>query len=290
MRPSPSSPGGRAASVAEPGPATVRQRAISALIFVPPLLVVLVLGMPWIALGLTALAVVGGARGVPPPRRRRAPGPARGSASCSHGSVALVAAAPAVLADKAALLLAVGVVLAAVGAFSRARTPGRADGLGRHGLRGRLRRPHRLRGPARARRARPARRRAAGRARARRGAGSSCSSSPCGRTTRARTSSGGAGAGPGSSPTSRRPRRMPGSPAGIVASTVVVAAMLWALGASPARRAHPGPVAAPRGPGRRPRRVDAQAGGGREGLRRRSSPATAASSTGSTRSCSPPRS
>jgi phosphatidate cytidylyltransferase len=35
------------------------------------------------------------------------------------GSVALVAAAPAVLADKAALLLAVGVVLAAVGAFSQ---------------------------------------------------------------------------------------------------------------------------------------------------------------------------
>ena len=58
MRLSRSSPGGRAASVAEPGSATMRQRAISALVFVPPLLVVLVLGMPWIALGLTALAAV----------------------------------------------------------------------------------------------------------------------------------------------------------------------------------------------------------------------------------------
>jgi phosphatidate cytidylyltransferase len=96
----------------------VRQRAISALVFVPPLLVVLFLGMPWIALGLTALAVVGGREAF-----RLLDGAGHPAQEwlgiVLAGSVALVAAAPAVLADKAALLLAVGVVLAAVGAFTQ---------------------------------------------------------------------------------------------------------------------------------------------------------------------------
>jgi phosphatidate cytidylyltransferase len=96
----------------------VRQRAISALVFVPPLLVVLLLGMPWIAVGLTALAVVGAREAF---RLMDAAGhPAQPWLGIVlAGSLALVAAAPAVLADKAALLLAVGVVLAAVGAFTQ---------------------------------------------------------------------------------------------------------------------------------------------------------------------------
>jgi phosphatidate cytidylyltransferase len=118
MRRSRSSPGGRAASVAEPGPPTVRQRATSALLFVPPLLVVLVLGMPWIALGLTALAAVAAREAF------RLLDAAGHQAQTWLGIVlaalvALVGAAPAELADKAALLVAVGVVLAAVGSFSQ---------------------------------------------------------------------------------------------------------------------------------------------------------------------------
>lgn len=96
----------------------MQQRAVSALLFVPPLLIVLVLGMPWIALGLGILAafaarevfrILGGA-GLPSMSLL-------GIALAT--TFALEAGAPAELADKAALLLAVGVVLAAVGAFAR---------------------------------------------------------------------------------------------------------------------------------------------------------------------------
>jgi len=96
----------------------VRQRAISALVFVPPLLVVLVLGMPWVALGLAALAVVGAQEAF---RLLDGAGhPAQEWLGIAlAAAVALVAAAPAVLADKAALLAAVGIILAAVGAFAQ---------------------------------------------------------------------------------------------------------------------------------------------------------------------------
>ncbi len=96
----------------------MQQRATSALIFVPPLIVILVLGMPWIAIGLGVLAafaarevfrILGGA-GLPSM-------PLLGIAFAT--TFALEAGAPAELADKAALLLAVGVILSAVGAFSR---------------------------------------------------------------------------------------------------------------------------------------------------------------------------
>jgi phosphatidate cytidylyltransferase len=103
----------------------VRERAGSALIFVPPLLVVLVLGMPWIAIGLAALAAFGARElfhllddaGRPSQ-------PLMGIALAT--TIAGAAAAPAVLADKAALLIAIGLVLAAVGSFGR-RDP--RDGL-----------------------------------------------------------------------------------------------------------------------------------------------------------------
>src|ERR1051325_4558822 len=86
--------------------ALVQQRATSALIFVPPLLVVLVLGMPWILIGLAILAALAAAECL------------RLLDSAGHPSLTLLgivlaitvtveAGAPADLADKAALLLAV---------------------------------------------------------------------------------------------------------------------------------------------------------------------------------------
>jgi phosphatidate cytidylyltransferase len=96
----------------------VRERAISALIFVPPLLVILVLGMPWIAIGLALLAALGAWEAF---RLLDSAGhqslPLMGSLLA--GTFALEAAAPTDLADAAALLLAVGLILAAVGAFGR---------------------------------------------------------------------------------------------------------------------------------------------------------------------------
>ena len=104
------------------------------------------------------------------------------------------------------------------------------------------------------------------------------------------TSSGDAGAGPVPRPHLAVQDVRRASSAGSSATTVVVAAMLWAARRGPAGRPDPGAGDRPRRPGRRPRRVDAQAGRRRQGLGVRSSRATAASSTGSTRSCSPPRS
>jgi phosphatidate cytidylyltransferase len=103
----------------------VRERAGSALIFVPPLLVVLVLGMPWIAIGLALLAALG-ARELFHllDEAGQHSQPLMGIALAT--TIALEAAAPAALADKAALLIAIGVVLAAVASFGR-REP--RDGL-----------------------------------------------------------------------------------------------------------------------------------------------------------------
>jgi phosphatidate cytidylyltransferase len=96
----------------------VRERAVSALIFVPPLLVVLVLGMPWVAIGLAALAAFG-ARELFHllDDAGQQSQPLMGIALAT--TIAGAAAAPAVLADKAALLIAIGVVLAAVASFAR---------------------------------------------------------------------------------------------------------------------------------------------------------------------------
>ena len=96
----------------------MQQRATSAVIFVPPLLIVIVLGMPWILIGLAVLAALAAAECL------------HLLDSAGHPSLTLLgivlavtvtieAGAPADLADKAALLLAVGLVLAAAGAFAR---------------------------------------------------------------------------------------------------------------------------------------------------------------------------
>ena len=96
----------------------MRERAGSAIVFVPPLVVILVLGMPWIAIGLAILAALGAREAF---RLLEAAGqPAQHLLGVVFATtIALEAAAPATLADKAALLIAVGVVLAAVGTFSR---------------------------------------------------------------------------------------------------------------------------------------------------------------------------
>jgi len=96
----------------------VRERAGSALIFVPPLLVILVLGMPWIAVGLALLAALGARELFHLLDEAGQPSqPLMGIVLAT--TITLVAAAPAALADKAALLIAIGVVLAAVESFWR---------------------------------------------------------------------------------------------------------------------------------------------------------------------------
>jgi phosphatidate cytidylyltransferase len=96
----------------------VRERAVSALIFVPPLIVVLVLGMPWVAIGLAALAAFAARELFHLLEDAGQPSqPLMGIALAT--TIAGAAAAPAVLADKAALLIAIGVVLAGVASFAR---------------------------------------------------------------------------------------------------------------------------------------------------------------------------
>lgn len=101
------------------------QRATSALVLVPPLLVVLLLGLPWIAIALAALAAVGAWETFRILDRAGLPAlPILGSALAA--AVALAAASPAGVADRATLALAIGVVLAAVGSFAR---PDPRDGM-----------------------------------------------------------------------------------------------------------------------------------------------------------------
>ncbi|MEA2536272.1 MAG: phosphatidate cytidylyltransferase [Chloroflexota bacterium] len=103
----------------------MEQRARSALIFVPPLVVVLVLGEPW--LGAVILLAVG-LGSLEALRLLRAAGyPVLVGLGMAIALAMVVdAAVPVDLAGSAALLVAVAVMLAAVGAFTR-RDPG--DGL-----------------------------------------------------------------------------------------------------------------------------------------------------------------
>jgi phosphatidate cytidylyltransferase len=103
----------------------VQQRATSALIFVPPLVLVLILGMPWIAFALAIVAAFAARECLRLLEAANLPALALVGIGLA-ATFTLEAAAPSELADKAALLLAIGLVLAAVGAFSR-REP--RDGL-----------------------------------------------------------------------------------------------------------------------------------------------------------------
>lgn len=101
------------------------QRATSAAMFVPPIAIVLALGMPWVAIGLAVVAAVGAAEAFRILDRAGLSSlPLFGSALAA--AITLAAAAPADLADRAAFVLAVGFVLVAIGAFGRTDP---ADGL-----------------------------------------------------------------------------------------------------------------------------------------------------------------
>jgi phosphatidate cytidylyltransferase len=96
----------------------VRERAVSALLFVPPLIVILVLGMPWIAFGLALLGALAARELFHLLEDAGQPAqPLMGVVLAT--TITLAAAAPAVLADKAALLIAIGIVLTAVESFWR---------------------------------------------------------------------------------------------------------------------------------------------------------------------------
>ncbi len=96
----------------------MQQRALSAAIFVPPLLIVLVLGGPWIA---ALILVAAGFAALEALRLLRSAGyPVLvGLGVVIALAIVLDAAVPAELTGSAALLVAVAVILAAVGAFPR---------------------------------------------------------------------------------------------------------------------------------------------------------------------------
>jgi phosphatidate cytidylyltransferase len=96
----------------------MRERALSAAIFVPPLLVILVLGGPWI----TAAVLLGaGLAALEALRLLRAAGYPVLIGLGTAIALAIVAddAAPVELVGSAAILIAVAVLLAAVGGFAR---------------------------------------------------------------------------------------------------------------------------------------------------------------------------
>jgi phosphatidate cytidylyltransferase len=96
----------------------LRQRALSAALLVPPLIVVLILGGPWIV-ALIAVATV--LAGVEVFRLLGAAGypstPALGIALAA--GIVLDAGAPEVLGGSGLILVAIGLILAAVGAFAK---------------------------------------------------------------------------------------------------------------------------------------------------------------------------
>jgi phosphatidate cytidylyltransferase len=102
----------------------LRTRALSALFLVPPLVVALVIGLPAIALVLVLVALLGGLEVF---RLLKAAGFPSLSLFGTALAVALVlVAAIAPGGEKAMLLVAVGIVLAGIGAFGR---PDPRDGL-----------------------------------------------------------------------------------------------------------------------------------------------------------------
>ncbi len=103
----------------------MRERTLSAVAIVPPLLVVLLLGGPWIVALVLLLVALAGRETF---RLLRDAGwPAQAWLGVAIAlSVVIDAAAPSALAGSGAILAAIGIVLAAVGAFTR---PEPRDGL-----------------------------------------------------------------------------------------------------------------------------------------------------------------
>ncbi len=103
----------------------MRERTLSAVAIVPPLLVVLLLGGPWIVALVLLLVALAGRETF---RLLRDAGwPAQPWLGIAIAlSVVIDAAAPSALAGSGAILAAIGIVLAAIGAFTR---PEPRDGL-----------------------------------------------------------------------------------------------------------------------------------------------------------------
>ena len=103
----------------------MEERARSALVFVPPLVIALLLGKPWLAVVVLVAAGLGALEAL---RLLRAAGyPVQVALGVAIAlAIVLDAAVPVDLAGSAALLVAVALILAAVGSFAR-RDPG--DGL-----------------------------------------------------------------------------------------------------------------------------------------------------------------
>ena len=136
----------------------MQERGRSALLFVPPLVVIVILGGWWITLAVIALTVLAGIEVF------RLLKPAGYPAMPWLGlaiAVAIVidAAVPTVLVGSGAILAAIGILLAAAGGLHPGRPARRPERLDRNGLRGALRRPAGVH--------RPAGRRGAGRPRGR---------------------------------------------------------------------------------------------------------------------------
>ena len=161
-----------AGSVADrPGPDEMRQRAISAAVLVPVLLVVLALGGVVLASGRRARHGRRRDRGLPPPQGRRVRVRSRARDRARAGDRPRCGGRPSCSTGAACSSVPIGIVLVAVASFTR---PDPRDGLAvldRHRLRGALRRaavvhhPARRRGsrrPGRARRSAPSALSAAG--------------------------------------------------------------------------------------------------------------------------------
>lgn len=96
----------------------MRERGLSAALFVPPLIVVLILGGPWIAALILVAAGVGSLEAMRLLRQAGYP-VLIGLGVVIALAVVIDAAVPVDLAGSAALLVAAAVILSAVGAFSR---------------------------------------------------------------------------------------------------------------------------------------------------------------------------
>ena len=200
-------------ATAPPAPArpTLRQRAISTAILVPPLLIVLVLGGPWIVALIAVAAGLAGDRGLPAARRGGLSVDARcsGIAFARRASSSTAARPdeprrqrPDPRRDRDDPRRGRGV--------REARSARRPADVVRDRVRRAVRRRCSGSSSGSASRRRSRRRARRSRSSAASAAGSCSSSSACGPTTPARTSSASGSAGRSSSPTSRRRRPTPG--------------------------------------------------------------------------------
>ena len=244
----------------------MRQRAISAAVLVPVLLVVLSFGGVVLAAAVALITVLAAHRSLQAPQGRRLhavrvarDGPRR-SSSCSMPH------SPNVLEGSGLLLVAVGIVLAAVASFTRIDPKDGLAGLDDDRLRRALRLAAVVHHPAR-----PIGAGRAGRCAARTRSAASAAGSCCWCFAVWSYDTGAYLVGKNFGRTKFLTHISPsktieGLVGGVIATTVVVAVLLWGLGQNPLHALALGPLTALGGPVRRPRRIGHQAGGRRQGF------------------------